>query len=98
MATLQINGSVKLKGEIEVFGAKNAALPCIAATLLTKETCVLHNVPQIGDVKNLLSIMEGMGAHIEWQTENTLVITCKEIDPQKLDAKISKAPENGTAT
>lgn len=91
MATLQINGSVKLKGEIEVYGAKNAALPCIAATLLTTDTCVLHNVPQIGDVKNLLSIMESMGAKIEWQTENTLAITCKEIDPQKLDAKLVKA-------
>lgn len=91
MATLQINGSVKLKGEIEVYGAKNAALPCIAATLLTKETCVLQNVPQIGDVKNLLSIMEGMGARIEWQNEMTLAITCDSIDPNKLDAKLVKA-------
>lgn len=91
MATLTIKGSLKLKGEIEVFGAKNAALPCIAATLLTTEPCTLRNVPRIGDVLNLLAIMETMGARIEWIEDMALTIQCDALDPSKLDKKLVKS-------
>ena len=51
-----VNGGQKLKGEIEVGGSKNAALPVIAATALTKRPCVIDNVPHIGDVGVLLEL------------------------------------------
>lgn len=91
MATLTIKGSLKLRGEIEVYGAKNAALPCIAATLLTREPCTLRNVPRISDVLNLLAIMESMGANVSWIEPMAITIQCDTIDPSKLDTKLVKS-------
>ena len=51
MSTLLIEGGQRLSGTVEVEGNKNAALPLLAACLLTTEECVLTNVPRIGDVE-----------------------------------------------
>ena len=83
-----ISGPNKLKGEIEVFGAKNAATPILAATLLTDNPCIIRNLPLIEDVFRMLELMKKLGAEIEWLSERDLKITCKNISPDKLDEDI----------
>ncbi len=79
-----IEGEQKLEGEIRVQGGKNAALCLIAATLLTKEECRLENVPDIEDIRLMLSILEGMGAKVG-RDGNFVVIENKDIDPSKFN-------------
>ncbi len=71
MATYIINGGNKLKGTLKISGNKNAILPCMAASLLTEEEIVLHNVPQIKDVEVLGEILESVGVSLE-SSNNTL--------------------------
>ena len=65
MDIFRIEGGQRLAGEIEVRGSKNAAAPIIAATLLTREPCILHNVPRIEDIFRLLEMLQSMGAEVE---------------------------------
>ncbi|MEI8096878.1 MAG: UDP-N-acetylglucosamine 1-carboxyvinyltransferase, partial [Candidatus Moraniibacteriota bacterium] len=90
MEVFEIEGGKKLKGEIVVCGSKNAATPILAATLLTKETCVISNIPLIEDVFRMLEILESMGAEIKWQGKRTVAITAKNIDPTKMDVSAMK--------
>lgn len=60
-----VDGSFPIKGSIKASGNKNAALPCIAATLLTEEEVVLRNVPDIEDVHVLMEILQAVGASTE---------------------------------
>lgn len=85
---LVINGGRKLKGEIAVSGFKNAATPIIAATLLTENTCVLENIPRIGDVLTMLEILKSCGSEIKWLDPHTLEINNKEIDPNSINQKL----------
>ena len=86
MATeiFRIEGGAKLAGEIEVRGSKNAAAPIIAATLLTKEPCILHNVPRIEDVFRLLEILKSIGAAVEWVGERSVRVEAREIFPERM--------------
>ena len=61
MQQLRINGGNRLVGEVRASGAKNAALPILAAALLTADDLVLHNVPDLADVRTMLKLLEGMG-------------------------------------
>jgi len=61
MSEITVNGGRKLKGEITVQGAKNSVLPVLAATLLCKGECVVHNCPELSDVDTSIKILEGMG-------------------------------------
>ena len=79
-----IKGGRPLEGEIEVRGAKNAAFPIIASTLLTNETCEISNVPKIEDVFRMVEILKSMGAEVEWIGERTLKINTTNIDPLKV--------------
>lgn len=90
MEVFEIEGGKKLKGEIVVCGSKNATTPILAATLLTKETCVISNIPLIEDVFRMLEILESMGAKIEWRGKRTVAITAKDIDPAKMDVSAMK--------
>lgn len=65
MDVFKVNGNGPLKGEIEVGGAKNAALPLLAATLLTEETVTLRNVPVLSDIRFMVEILRHVGAEIE---------------------------------
>jgi UDP-N-acetylglucosamine 1-carboxyvinyltransferase len=66
-ASLLIEGSVPLKGEIEVSAAKNAALPALAAALLTAAPVTLTNVPDLGDVRTMLKLLQTLGAGVSRQ-------------------------------
>ena len=61
----RIQGGGPLRGEVLISGAKNAALPCLAAALLTEEPCTIHNVPAIDDVALFVEILRSLGAEVE---------------------------------
>ena len=82
-----IHGREKLKGELEVGGAKNATFSILAASILTNEDVIIDNIPIIEDVLRMLEILEGMGANIEWITKRKIKINTKNIDPLKIDKK-----------
>ena len=63
MEKLLIKGGNRLSGEIRISGAKNAALPILAATLLTKETAVIKNLPHLHDITTMLELLGCMGVH-----------------------------------
>ena len=65
MQKLRIVGGHRLVGQVKASGAKNAALPIIAAALLTSEDVVLHNVPDLADVRTMAKLLQGMGVTFE---------------------------------
>src|SRR3954464_9902067 len=67
MQKLSIQGGARLAGEVRVAGAKNAALPILAASLLTAAPMRLTNVPQLNDVRTMLKLLERMGVAAEAQ-------------------------------
>jgi UDP-N-acetylglucosamine 1-carboxyvinyltransferase len=85
MATLRIEGGRQLSGAVTVEGNKNAALPLIAACLLTDQECVLENVPRIRDVEVLLRIITGLGADVKGAGTSTLRIQCKTVTTERPD-------------
>ena len=83
MSRIIINGGKKLSGQIEVRGAKNAALPLIAASLLTRDKVVLRNVPRIIDVKNLLGILDSMSVSVK-DHQDICVIEARDLVSENL--------------
>ena len=79
MSTQLIEGGRRLCGTVEVEGNKNAALPLLAACLLTQEECVLHNVPRIGDVEVMARLLLDLGAEVEGIGSTTLRIRCPSV-------------------
>ncbi len=75
MGVYHITGGVPLCGDVRIHGAKNSALPILAATLLTKGRCVLHNCPEISDVDVALEILRCLGCKTEREGECVLVDT-----------------------
>jgi len=69
-----ISGGKKLKGSVEIAGAKNSALSIMAASLLTKELCILRNVPRLTDVDIMAEVIRRLGVKVEWRGEDTLHI------------------------
>lgn len=61
----RIRGGVPLHGAVTISGAKNAAMPCMAAAMLTSEPCTLHNVPAIGDVDLFANILQHLGVRVD---------------------------------
>ena len=87
MAQFIIEGGQHLKGEIEVRGMKNATTPILAATLLTKQPCLLKNVPNISDVRAVLDIIKNLGGRVENIDEHTVKVSNQDINPQQLEEK-----------
>jgi len=79
MTILKIEGGRRLSGSVTVEGNKNAALPLIAACLLTDQECVLNNVPRIRDVTVMTELLIGLGATVEGVGTPTLRIRCSEV-------------------
>ncbi|MBQ9630786.1 MAG: UDP-N-acetylglucosamine 1-carboxyvinyltransferase [Treponema sp.] len=87
-----IEGGFPIKGSIQASGNKNAALPCIAASLLTEETVILNNIPDIEDTNVMLNILQSFGVDVESNGKNSWKITAKNIltseVPKELSTKI----------
>lgn len=75
-----IQGGIALTGSLNVQGAKNSALPIIAACLLGIGASILDNVPPLSDVAVMSQIMETIGAKIAWTGENRLKVDCTKLD------------------
>ena len=86
MSTLLIEGGRRLSGTVAVEGNKNAALPLLAACLLTSDECVLHNVPRIGDVEVMARLLLDLGAEVEGIGSTTLRVRCPAIVKDEPDA------------
>ncbi len=90
---LRIRGGSALRGDVMIGGAKNAALPLLAATLLTPEPCVLNNVPSLSDMRTMTRLLESLGARVEYEpdphrvTVEAATITTTDA-PQELVAKM----------
>ena len=80
-----IQGGIPLHGEMTPSGNKNAALPLVAAALLSEEAVTLHNVPDIRDVRAMLALLESVGAEVERLGPNQVRIQAKDVRPANLD-------------
>ena len=89
MSTLLIEGGRRLSGSIDVEGNKNAALPLLAACLLTTEECVLTNVPRISDVEGMARLLIDLGATVDGIGTSTLRIRCEQMTKDEPDAALS---------
>ena len=76
MSTLLIEGGRRIAGVVEVEGNKNAALPLLAACLLTRDECVLTNVPRIKDVEVMVRLLTDLGATVAGVGTTTLRVRC----------------------
>lgn len=77
--SLRVRGGARLEGSVATHGAKNAALPIMAAALLCKGTVTLHRVPRITDVSVMWSLLESLGARIRYEGPNTVTIDSSNI-------------------
>jgi UDP-N-acetylglucosamine 1-carboxyvinyltransferase len=88
MEKFVIEGPTNLKGEVKISGSKNAALPIIAATILAEGKFIIKNIPEITDIKNLLNIIEKLGATTKLENNiceiDTTKINSTSPDPQKV--------------
>jgi UDP-N-acetylglucosamine 1-carboxyvinyltransferase len=84
-----VNGGTPLRGRIRPAGNKNAALPVLAATLLTDEPVVLDNIPDIRDVRTLLELLGRLGVSIEWLGPNKLRLHAREVSASELDSELA---------
>src|SRR5690606_808689 len=80
-----VEGGHTLSGTIRPSGNKNAALPIIAAALLTDRPVTLENVPRIRDVETLVELVRTVGVEAEWTGRNTLAMHAKELRAGELD-------------
>lgn len=80
MASFEITGGKRLKGEIIPQGAKNEALQILCAPLLTEEKVTIHNIPDINDVNKLISLLEAMGVSVEKIKPGSFTFQAKNID------------------
>jgi len=76
MDYLQIHGPTKLEGSVTISGAKNAALPLIAMTLLAKNSVTIGNMPEVVDIKTLLKLFENLGGTCEFRDNTVTIDTC----------------------
>ncbi len=83
-----VKGGRKLSGTIRPAGNKNAALPIIAAALISDQPVYLENVPRIGDVETLADLVRSTGAHCEWSGPNSLHIHAKTVVAGNLDPRL----------
>lgn len=88
MAHLVIEGGRRLSGRVTVGGNKNAALPLLAACLLTTETCEIRNLPRIRDVAVMIDLLRSLGAHVEDDGSSVVRVTCSNIHASEPEAAL----------
>ena len=85
MEKFVIEGGHPLSGTIVPSGNKNAALPALAACLLTEEEVVLRNIPRIRDVEAMIELLTGLGVRVEWRDDNVVSLCAQDVDPTAMD-------------
>jgi len=89
MEKFVIEGGYPLSGTIVPAGNKNAALPALAASLLTEEDVVVRNVPRIRDVEAMLELLAGLGVKVEWRAESVVALNAGGVDHTEVDVDVS---------
>ena len=79
MDYLQITKSPTLQGSVSISGAKNSALPILAATLLSQNEVTINNLPDVADVKTLAKLLEHLGVNITWHKPTSLTCLAENI-------------------
>ena len=85
-----IEGGQPLSGTLVPAGNKNAALPALAASLLTSEEVVLRNVPRIRDVEAMIELLARLGVKSEWREDNVVALLADEVDHTDVDQGLSE--------
>ncbi|MGI8585337.1 MAG: UDP-N-acetylglucosamine 1-carboxyvinyltransferase [Thermoleophilaceae bacterium] len=89
MEKFVIEGGYPLSGTLVPSGNKNAALPVLAASLLTEEDVVLRNVPRITDVEAMLELLAGLGVKVEWREESVIALNARNLQRTDIDADVA---------
>src|SRR5260370_30157204 len=79
MDKIRIHGGHPLSGSIKISGSKNSALPILAATLLTREQCTIHRVPDLSDTNYMVQILTHLGAQVE-RASGTVSVTADKVE------------------
>jgi len=90
MEKFVIEGGVPLSGTIAAAGNKNAALPTLAACLLTDDEVILRNVPRISDVETMLELLASLGAKVRWIGDSEVSVEAAEIQGTDVDRDLSE--------
>ena len=90
MEKFLVEGGHHLYGEVTPSGNKNAALPLLAATLLTEDPIILHNLPNIRDVQTMRALLESLGVQIEQIGPNSVRVQAAQICPADLDPDLCR--------
>lgn len=85
-----IEGGFPISGTVVASGNKNAALPCLAATILTSEPVILHNIPEIEDTGVMIKILEKIGAKVQKLSKNNWKIQCNNLSTNELPNDLTK--------
>ena len=78
MQKLEVFGANKLKGQIKISGSKNASLPILAATLLSKKKIYLKNLPRVKDIETMASLLQSLGSKINFNKNNLVIDNVKQ--------------------
>jgi UDP-N-acetylglucosamine 1-carboxyvinyltransferase len=89
MENFVIQGGAPLSGEITAAGNKNAALPILAACLLTEDEVVVHNVPRIRDTEAQLTLLERLGVAVAWVGDNTVRLRADDVSEVTVDEEMA---------
>jgi UDP-N-acetylglucosamine 1-carboxyvinyltransferase len=89
MQKFVINGGAPLSGELTAAGNKNAALPILAACLLTEEELLLHRVPRIRDTEAQVALLERLGVEASWVADNSLRLCAAGVSEVAVDEELS---------
>ncbi len=92
MDRLVIEGGMPLRGRVQVSGAKNAALPCIAAALLTEGTLALSRLPAVSDIRTMLKVLQALGCTVDRRDDENGFEDLADISAEGLAAGELKAP------
>jgi UDP-N-acetylglucosamine 1-carboxyvinyltransferase len=88
MEKFLIDGGIPLSGVVTAAGNKNAALPILAASVLTEEELVVSNVPRIRDVEAMLGILEGIGVNVAWRADNEVALCAADVHSHEIDRSL----------
>lgn len=79
MHSVVVEGGHKLEGEVSISGAKNAALPILAATLLTPDECLLENLPDIEDIRTMIVLLRCLGANVRVESTHSVAVKAENL-------------------
>ena len=78
MQKLEVLGANKLKGQINISGSKNASLPILAATLLSKKKVYLNNLPKVKDIETMINLLQSLGSNIKFAKKKLIINNSKQ--------------------